>query len=176
MVFWGMLFILIDLQISGFDILPDIIGCVIAIIGFHQLGEKSEHFKRGRNILLVLTAFIAVVWLLPNHLIIQTEGNATNWIALLISIAFFVLDLMLVYSLCSGIHDVATRMGRSDLAETAMRRWKYYWVVVLSTFLIMFIALLIPLLGVLLVFAMGVAGIIVSVLLLKTTYDARSLE
>jgi hypothetical protein len=52
-IFWGLFFVILDLNINRFDILPDFIGYILAAIGAGGLINSSNQFSvmtMGRGI------------------------------------------------------------------------------------------------------------------------------
>ena len=56
---WGFIF-LVNIQIGGFDILPDIIGYYFIIQGLHMLRNNNKHFYKARNATLLIVIAYAV--------------------------------------------------------------------------------------------------------------------
>jgi len=44
LVFWGLLLAFLDLNIAGFDVLPDLIGFVLMLAGLHRLKQYGGQF------------------------------------------------------------------------------------------------------------------------------------
>ncbi|MGZ9584524.1 hypothetical protein [Paenibacillus marinisediminis] len=174
-VFWGLLFVLLDFKVQGFDILPDIIGLILLIIGYTQLSSENEHFKRARTISIVYAVITIMTWVFPINYDIGMSPSTLTGIAILLSFIFVAVDLILIYSHCSGIEEVARKLGQYEFAERAMSRWKYYWMAAASALVALLFAFLSASFAMILILVAGIAIIVVSVLLLKLTYDAGKL-
>ncbi|QOR35095.1 hypothetical protein IMX26_16805 [Clostridium sp. 'deep sea'] len=58
---WGFIF-LVDIQIGGFDILPDIIGYYFIIQALHMLKNNNKYFIKARNFtLLIILVYIICI-------------------------------------------------------------------------------------------------------------------
>lgn len=52
-MFWGELFVFLDIRIGGFDVFPDVIGLILIVAGVHQLAAYQEHFDSLRGIVIL---------------------------------------------------------------------------------------------------------------------------
>ena len=59
-VFWGLLLVILDVSINGFDLLVDGIGYLIAATGCGGLSVLSPRFVTARTLCFVL----AILWLI----------------------------------------------------------------------------------------------------------------
>ncbi|MDF2673496.1 MAG: hypothetical protein K0R09_1761, partial [Clostridiales bacterium] len=48
-LYWGFLFIMIDFKLQGVDVLPDIVGYILFVIGFGMLASCSEYFSKAKS-------------------------------------------------------------------------------------------------------------------------------
>ncbi len=164
-IFWGFLFIMVDVRIMGFDILPDIVGFILFAIGFGLLASGSDYFVKARSLNVPMIALsIFSIYEAP------AQGGGIHlgpfWLlGVLIGIGTIVLTLMVVYNLFMGIKDLAGQNELQQLADEAEERWKQFWMLqaaVLAAFVLIFI----PALGILYVIALLVASIILTVVIM----------
>lgn len=43
-IFWGLLIVMVDININGFDILPDVLGHILVATGTARLAPLSSQF------------------------------------------------------------------------------------------------------------------------------------
>lgn len=120
---WGIVFVLLSFQINGIDILPDIIGYILMLIGFSRIESYHPHFRRGKLlsivfIVLSLIGMFQIRWTNPDGVLLAG--------GLLLSLVILVLQVMLFYSLIMGIEEVSRLRGKLELADLARGRWKLY--------------------------------------------------
>lgn len=164
-LFWGFLFIMINFRIQGVDILPDIIGYVLFSISFSILAPQSIHFKKAMNFniaMIILSIFS--IYQQP------AQGGGVQFgpfgfFGILISIASFILNLLVIYNLFMGIRDMAEEREQSDISLEANKRWDQYLLLQIAGILT-FIVIFIPPLAVVYLIAMFIASIVLTVILM----------
>jgi hypothetical protein len=145
--YWGFLFIMFDFKISGFDILPDVIGYLFLAAGFAALAQSSIHFKNGGhcNIPMIFLSLLSIYE--PPAV---SQGQVINFgpfglLGIPIAIASIVFGLMTIYYLFMGIKDMAVRKERQDIFEEADRNWRQYLFLQLAVILVMVLVIIPPL-------------------------------
>jgi hypothetical protein len=169
-LFWGYIFIFINLRISGVDILPDSIGYIIILQGIKMLLPNSEHFTMAMKYnypLIVLSLFS----IYQNNI---RDGYFTlpqsSLIGTIVGIASTVVSLLLMYNLFVGIKEMCRKNNIIDLSNTADELWNYYWKVLLAVFLAIPIAL-IPVIGIIYLIVVIIIAIVVNIKILKLFWD-----
>ena len=123
-LFWGLLVVLLDFSINGFDLLPDGIGYLIMAAGCYGLASLSLRFRTAQMLCLLL----AVFWLI--HFAI--DGTAAMFFKYLMQ----VVKCVMIWHLLGGIREFALSKSRQDLARQAEnRRLAYVALLVVSTIL-----------------------------------------
>jgi hypothetical protein len=128
-LFWGLLIVFVDLRINGFDLLIDLLGYVVVVIGLGELARRNRNFDRARpyaTVLLILSA-LDLFTRTPTGDSSVSAGlfGSPGWaIAFAIALAF--VNLMLVYLVCRGIGEMATQAGATDLADLSHTRWFFF--------------------------------------------------
>ena len=56
-LFWGLLLVILDFKINGFDLLPDGLGYLIVAAGCGGLGRLSSRFPSARFLCFLLAIF-----------------------------------------------------------------------------------------------------------------------
>jgi hypothetical protein len=141
-LFWGFLIAFIDIRINGFDLLIDLLGYVVVVIGLGELARVNGKFARARpyaTALLILSA-LDLFTRTPAGDSQTNEGLfGSAALAVAFSIALLFVNLMLVNLICRGIGEMAEAAGNQDLADLSKTRWFFFlWAYVASTLLFVF--------------------------------------
>ncbi len=132
LIFWGLLMSFFDFRINGLDLIPDTIGVILVLRGLSRLKEVNRCFAAAISlygILLPMSVFDDLSWPI----------FGSGFFAILVAFVFFVLDLVALYYLCSGIAGFAALSGLEDLSRTIMQRYTIYGVLVSLTYCLMFL-------------------------------------
>jgi uncharacterized membrane protein len=122
-IFWGLLLVILDFQINGLDVLPDILGYILVALGCRGLSEASPHFSTA-----AILAWIMVV------LAVVSLAMRVNFPPL--SIVYMVIDCAMMWFLLGGVIQLADSRQRRDLSQRASgRRIAYVTIASLSTLL-----------------------------------------
>lgn len=126
-LFWGFLIVLIDIRINGFDLLIDLVGYLLVVIGLGELARRNPMFGRARPFAFVLM-MLSVFEFFTVQRIDETTPDVglfgSTALAVVFSIALLVINLLLVFYICRGIAEMAG--AGSDLAERAKMRWQFF--------------------------------------------------
>ncbi|GIP38664.1 hypothetical protein J31TS4_19440 [Paenibacillus sp. J31TS4] len=168
-LFWGFLF-LFDFKINGFDILPDLIGYILFLSGLSRLAERHPLFAKAKPLAVVLLV-LSVFKLIPYQLEVGAGFAMSGGVLLVILLGLIntALVLFFVYCLCGGVAALAEEAGQEELARTARFRWNLYLVMAIGVF----VATLIPPLGILLVIPLFLYSIVVLALLMGLMQQAE---
>ncbi len=163
-LYWGFLFIMISFRIQGFDILPDIVGYLLFASGFSSLASRSAYFGTAAkyNIFMAILSVFSL-YQFPA----QNQGQVVNFgplgiLSIPLTIASFILNLLVVYNLFMGIKEIAEKSGQTDLAQESMDRWREYKILqiaVISSFILIFI----PAIAIIFVIVLLIMSIIIAV-------------
>ena len=127
-LFWGFFLILMDFRISGFDILPDVVGFLFFAGGLKMLADQSDFFANATSLntgMIFLSIFSLYERPSQGEGIHLAQGFLGPIGSLLAFVGFFV-SLLLVYRIFMGIRDMALKNQREDLAWEGEKRWKQY--------------------------------------------------
>ncbi|WP_278469472.1 hypothetical protein [Gimesia maris] len=123
-IFWGLLFVILDISFNGFDLLPDGIGYLLMAAGCYGLASWSPKFLTTQTLCLIL----AVLWLI--HFAVHgSNAILFSFVRQLISCAMF-------WQLLGGIREYALSKERPDLARRAENRRLAYVAIMVVTFLL----------------------------------------
>ncbi|HBE70729.1 MAG TPA: hypothetical protein DDW52_21505, partial [Planctomycetaceae bacterium] len=107
---WGLLLVILDFSINGFDLLADGLGYLLVASGCRGLMFTSSRFSSARTLCFIL----AILWLIG----FAIEGQ----LAVLYGLATTVVECTMIWQLLGGIADYAIQRHRSDLAQRAHNR------------------------------------------------------
>lgn len=133
-LFWGFLFVFFDFRFNRFDLLPDLIGYIVVFSGFSRLASVHDYFRKAKYASIPLLLFSILDLLgIPLQMHISTDGSSNLSLpVILVSLAFALVDLYMMYHLCKGIGYVAKLTGEAHLQRMAEVRWSYYlWLTLL---------------------------------------------
>ena len=128
----GLFFVFIDIVLSNFDILPDVIGYILIGVGAGGLQPHSVHFATARNLSWALAVFALA-------LLILYLSRVNEQILFFCDLVIRVLDLGLIWFLLGGIRELATSRNRTGLATNAARLRLAFVILVLMTVMVPFV-------------------------------------
>jgi hypothetical protein len=125
-LFWGLLLVILDFSINGFDVLADGVGYLLVAAGCRGLSSLSNRFVTARTLCFVL----AVLWLIG----LAVRGD----IAAAHGLVTMVVNCAMIWQLLGGIGEFALSRQRQDLAERAGNRRVAYVAIMTGTSLLAF--------------------------------------
>jgi hypothetical protein len=112
-VFWGAVFALLAIWIDGFDILPDVLGYVLLVIGCSGLGGLSGRFAVAR----IFWAVLAVLSVVPAWLLGERATGFTYVVqAMQLGGLWFLLGGMIAFAIKGQRQDLVKRLTRRRTA------------------------------------------------------------
>ena len=117
-IFWGLLIVVLDFSIGGFDLLIDGVGHILVAVGCGCLVQHSSRFKVAQTLAFVLTG----LWLVG----FAVSGDASRPFGLI----RVVLDTLMIWYMFGGISELATNQELPELAQSAQRRRVAYALVI----------------------------------------------
>jgi hypothetical protein len=113
-LFWGLLLVIVDVAVNGFDLLPDFIGYIVIASGCGGLLAVSPRFGTARTLSIALVG--------TSLLEVFARGNLPPaW-----TLVGFVLSCSMIWFLLGGLMDLTMQHQRPDLAEKAAQRRTAY--------------------------------------------------
>jgi hypothetical protein len=110
LIFWGLLLVVLDLEVNGFDLLPDAIGYALVALGCGGLASLSPRFR----VAALLCWMLAVLWLAG----LLVAGD----VKVRYGLAMMALNCTMMWCLLGGIADIALARARTDIAVRAWNR------------------------------------------------------
>lgn len=120
-LFWGLLLVILDFSINGFDLLADGVGYLIVAAGCRGLSQLSTKFATARTLCFVL----AVLWLLG--FAVHRDLAIPYWLVTM------VVNCAMIWQLLGGIGEFAMSRERQDLADRASNRRVAYVAIMVGT-------------------------------------------
>lgn len=129
-LFWGMLFIIFDINIGAINILPNFIGYLFILSGLSILISQHKNFEKGKvpGILLTLLT-LKDIYHNPQNNILAGEFHNLSLYTLIIGSVVTVLNLYLIYIICKTIYELCEERGLSCLKNNTKHYWMLYFVV-----------------------------------------------
>jgi heme/copper-type cytochrome/quinol oxidase subunit 4 len=160
-IFWGLLVVILDININQFDLLPDFIGYILAAIGTGGLIGASEQFATARKLcwaLVVLSLACIVV-----------RGD----LGVVLGVIHLIINCTMMWFLLGGFMDLSLSNNRPDLAQKASNRRTVYIVLMCAATLIWFLAQASRDLAALAVVVIVVAGLVLVIMILHLIYQVK---
>lgn len=160
-IFWGLILVVLDFKINGFDLLPDAIGYVLVGIGAATLHWLSPKFSLAGS----LSLFLAISWLVG----LMVAGEAATVFGILVT----AINCAMIWSLLGGIIDFAKSKERYDLAEKAHHRRIGYVAVMCGVLLLGLLAGKLGGIAAMLAVVAVIAGLVIMLLILHLIHRVR---
>lgn len=141
LAFWGLIFTVINIRIQGFDIVPDVVGYIMVIVGLGRIEKYEKNFTMAKwaAIILAVLALNNIYQAPVQHKVNQmgmeqTVASSMNfnagmfgavlWLAVILIIVGLAVNIYFIYSMCMGIKNLSNQVGDYKLAEICDDRWK----------------------------------------------------
>ena len=127
-MFWGFLFIFLDIRINGIDVfLPDFVGYILIVFGLAALSGFHPGFRKANAYAKVMVP-LSFLDLVEMKRTIGRRSGLIVWRHPLWPLMFLamILNLIMVWHICRAVSELAEASGNRDLADTAILRWKLY--------------------------------------------------
>lgn len=145
LAFWGLMFTAINIKIQGFDIVPDVVGYIMVIIGLSKIRVYDDHFSSAQKPAYILAA-LALINIIQVQDSWETWGTGTPadfssgghgyvsysagvfggipWLAILFMAVGTLANIYFAYHMCMGMKNLLLRVGDGALAVICDGRWK----------------------------------------------------
>lgn len=110
---WGLLLVLINVRVGGFDLLPDLLGYLLAASGLWTLSERSRFFQAGGAAALLLLIGSIARMMVGEPGTGFLNGQPPTILELSLRLLDMLLRTLLIYGICKGI--VSSFSGESSL-------------------------------------------------------------
>jgi hypothetical protein len=140
-IFYGLIFILINIPVGYVDILPDFIGYTLLYFGYDKLKQSSPYFAKVQKFILLLLLISLVTFYRSAFTSIEINDTAKLIQEAFIGFITYILIMINFYDLFHGIKDLADKEGFPEISLEASRRWKLIAAAYILSFLMSFAAL-----------------------------------
>jgi hypothetical protein len=110
LIFWGLVLVIVNINIFGIDILPNFIGYILVAVGCAGLSSISRRFSTASVLSWILTA-VALIALLDY---MMPHGVTTGLELLSVAV-----ECAMMWFLLGGVMELAAARQRTDLSERA---------------------------------------------------------
>ncbi|KAB2328541.1 hypothetical protein F7731_25295 [Cytobacillus depressus] len=126
-IFWGLIIVLVDINIVYFDILPDFIGYIIIASGLSHLQTYSPYFSKAKIFSIILTVFsLVTIFQGPSIPLEEFQPSKKIFLIIVFSTILGLLHLALIYFIVRGLIEMAEQEGFIRLSEMAQKRLYIY--------------------------------------------------
>lgn len=190
--FWGLLFTAINIRIQGFDLVPDVIGYIMVVVGLGKIETYEGKFTSAKKMARVLVAISLIniyqapaweTWGTESTGMMQSTSSSVlfsagifgsvPWLAALLMITGMLANIYFAYFMCMGIKNLLIRVGDHTLAGICDDRWK----LILAAEIGLSVSILTVLLGVpfgmMIVMVFGALALIALVMFILLIHHAR---
>lgn len=128
-LFWGMIFIIFDINLGVINILPNFIGYILIYSGLNILEKQHEIYKKGKIPAVILTILTLkdIVHTNKNNLL-SGEFQSSNIGIMLIGAVVIIINMYLIYIICKGIYYISAYRGLDKFKSMAETKWKNYFI------------------------------------------------
>jgi hypothetical protein len=189
---YGLILTVININIQGFDIFPDVIGYILVIVGLGKIEAYEANFNLAKRIAYILTVLAAINIIKPQNQDVSGSGNLLQtanvtfsagifgnvpWLALLFMLVGMAASITFAYAMCMGMKNLLTRIGDETLAGICQDRWKLLLISQVGLTASMLIAMALGSFGIIITIAFAIFAFIAMILfLLLINHTCRSIE
>ena len=107
-IFWGLLFVILDVKVNRVDVLPDFLGYILIALGCGGLASVSRRFNTAQTLSWVLAGLGVLSY-------VSIPGDAATFF----SLARLAVDCAMMWFLLGGVMDLAADRQHPDLFSRA---------------------------------------------------------
>lgn len=128
-LFWGMIFVIFNINSGAINYLPNFIGYILIISGLNILLNQHDIYKKA----IIPTAILIILTLkdIANLGSLYTNNGQFEienlWIYAVGAIET-ILDLYVIYTICKGIYLLSEQRDITELKNSAKERFIFYLV------------------------------------------------
>lgn len=136
-LFWGIIFIIFNINIGPINIMPNFIGYLFILSGINILIHQNEYYERAKvpAVILAITTIRDLINFSDNNILSPKLQGINLWLSLLGAVETL-LHLYIIYVICKGIYQLAEERGFDFLRDSASGR--YYSYIFISTIILFY--------------------------------------
>lgn len=116
-LWWGVVMMLFDLRIFGFDLLPDIVGILLIYVALTELEGFNEDFKNAKSLSLIVGILVLLRFLFRSNLLFSTIE--------------VIVTIPMIYFIFNGVSDLVSRAGYENISEKLFNYFRTYVVLII---------------------------------------------
>lgn len=165
-IFYGMLFVLLSINIRGVDILPAFIGYIFFVSAYENLKNESVYFRKSRKYVWILLIISVVMFYRTAAIGIDMFDMDKLGQEFALAVITVFLTLLNFYNMFKGIKEMAQEKGQDELAAESQKRWKQ--IVLINILTLFFVVIIfVPVLNIAYLLAVAVLSIIITIKIMK---------
>jgi hypothetical protein len=126
-LFWGMIFVIFNINIGIINLLPNFIGYILIFSGLSILSAQHSIYEKGKTPAVILTIITAKdIVNLGNANILSGQYPMDNLWFSAIGMVESLINLYLIFIICKGIYLLAEGRGLTELRNSAKERFLFY--------------------------------------------------
>lgn len=126
-LYWGLIIILLDIRIMGFDVLPDLWGYIMILSALSSLESSHKGFGKAKPFAIVLLILsIMDIYQINGNALNGFTVNNTTIIFMMITTVAIAMDIFMVYYITISIMELAENSNLNELYEITLCRTKSY--------------------------------------------------
>lgn len=140
-IWWGFLFVFIDLRCNQIDLLlPDFIGYIFITFGLIEIATYRPEFKTAK-LYSILMIFFSLFDFIKFKQPISENGDLTFYIDPLFPIAFIasILHILFIWNYCNGLSELAKEKGNNSFSVRIINIRNLALILEIVSYLLLFI-------------------------------------
>lgn len=114
-IFWGLIFVIINVNIIYFDIFPDFIGYFMILAALSKLQSYSVYFSKAKIFAVILALYAIPLWFIPDLLLTEGFHPSSETVYFLLStVVHTFLHIGLIYMILCGLIEIAEKCTLSN--------------------------------------------------------------
>ncbi|MDF3000113.1 MAG: hypothetical protein K0Q48_232 [Bacillota bacterium] len=191
LVFWGLILTAINIRIQGFDIVPDPIGYIMAIVGLGRIKVYDSYFEHAKKVTLILLVLSLInVYQPPASDYVNSAGafgesttsvlfsagifGAVPLLAMVFLLLGFACSILFAYYICMGLKNLLVCVGDQTLARLCDERWKLMMAAEIGLIAAMLLVLVGVPFGAILVMLFGALALIALILFILLIHHSNT--
>jgi hypothetical protein len=127
-LFWGMIFIIFNINIGIINLLPNFIGYILIFSGLGILSEQHDIYGKGKTPAVILTIItVKDIVNMGNINFLNGQYQINNLWFSAAGVVEKLLSLYLIFIICKGIYLLAEEGGFTELRDSAKGRFTFYF-------------------------------------------------
>ncbi|KAJ51515.1 hypothetical protein BD780_001923 [Clostridium tetanomorphum] len=129
-LFWGMIFIIFDINLENINILPNFVGYILIYSALNILISQHEIYEKGKipSMILIILTLKDIVYTGKDSLLSE-QFQSINIFGMITGSIISIINIYLIYIICKGIYYLAIDRGMEKLKNSIEIGWKSYFII-----------------------------------------------